>query len=75
MLPDEAGDTGVHRMTLSAHVVWPHVSVVEPGDGRLSFQGLHFGEQRQSHSQELLVANRGACPVPIIVAVVGVSST
>ncbi|XP_077563837.1 uncharacterized protein LOC144179376 isoform X3 [Haemaphysalis longicornis] len=70
VLPDEAGDTSVHRMTLGAHVVWPHVSV-EPGDGRLSFQGLHFGEQRQSHSQELLVANRSACPVPIILAIVG----
>lgn len=45
------GHTSVHRLSLGAHVVWPHESV-DPCEDRLSFQGLHFGEQWEGGSQD-----------------------
>lgn len=61
-------DTRVHRVTRGDHVAWPHASL-ESAERRLDFQGLHFGELWQGGIQELLAANRSACPVPAIVAV------
>ncbi|XP_077483304.1 uncharacterized protein LOC144093615 isoform X3 [Amblyomma americanum] len=65
----------VHKLTLSAQVEHPHLSV-EPSQG-LNFEGLHFdAEQGDSSrcSRELTVVNESSCPVPVSVSVRGGNS-